>query len=181
MTADEVLIVRGTPESRAMGDRISAAIERCERLNQISYGDTDAVRAAWTELTGQVVDETFHLVPPIRVDHGVSLRVGRNVFINHGCTISDIGGVDIGDDVLIAPNVSLLSSGHPVEPLERIRRVTAAPIVVGRNVWIGAGATVLQGVTVGDDSVIAAGAVVAHDVPPATLVGGVPARVIRAL
>lgn len=123
MTADEVLIVRGTPESRAMGDRISAAIERCERLNQISYGDTDAVRAAWTELTGQVVDETFHLVPPIRVDHGVNLRVGRNVFINHGCTISDIGGVDIGDDVLIAPNVSLLSSGHPVEPLERTRRV----------------------------------------------------------
>lgn len=111
----------------------------------------------------------------------MNLRVGRKVFINHNCTISDIGGVEIGDEVLIAPNVSLLSSGHPVEPLERTRRVAAAPIVVGRNVWIGAGATVLQGVTIGDDSVVAAGAVVAHDVPPSTIVGGVPARVIRDL
>ena len=89
--------------------------------------------------------------------------------------------IDIGDDVLIAPNGSLLSSGHPVEPLDRTRRVTAAPIVIGRNVWIGSGAIVLQGVTVGDDSVIAAGAVVSEDVPPATVVGGVPARVIRKL
>lgn len=180
-SSEEMLIVAGTPESRAMGDRIGIAIARCERLNQIPYADTDAVRSAWSELTGQPVDETFRLVPPVRVDHGVNLRVGRNVFINHGCTISDIGGIDIGDDVLIAPNVSLLSSGHPVEPLDRTRRVTAAPIVIGRNVWIGTGAIVLQGVTVGDDSVIAAGAVVSDDVPPATVVGGVPARVIRKL
>mgnify|MGYP000665090158 CR=1 FL=1 len=137
--------------------------------------------AAWGALTGQVVDDTFRLVPPVRVDHGVNLRVGRNVFINHGCTLSDIGGIEIGDDVLLAPNVSLLSSGHPIEPFERTRRVTAAPIVVGRNVWIGAGATILQGVTIGADSVVAAGAVVARDVPPATLVGGVPARTIRSL
>lgn len=181
MTRDQVLIVAGTPESRAMGERIGTAIARCERLNQIPYADTEAVRSAWSELTGQPVDATFRLVPPVRVDHGVNLRVGRNVFINHGCTISDIGGIDIGDDVLIGPNVSLLSSGHPVEPLGRTRRVTAAPIVIGRNVWIGSGAIVLQGVTVGDDSVIAAGAVVSDDVPPATVVGGVPARVIRKL
>ena len=181
MARAEVLIVAGTPESRALGERIELAIARCEQLNLIPYSDTAAIRAAWTELTGQVVDDDFRLVPPVRVDHGVNLRVGRNVFINHNCTISDIGGVDIGDETLIAPNVSLLSSGHPLEPLDRRRRVTAAPIVIGRNVWIGAGATVLQGVTVGDDSVIAAGAVVAHDVPPSTLVGGVPARVIREL
>lgn len=164
-----------------MGERIEAAIARCERLNRIPCSDSGAIRVAWTELTGQVVDESFRLVLPIRVDHGVNLRVGRKVFINHNCTISDIGGVEIGDEVLIAPNVSLLSSGHPVEPFERIRRVTAGPIVVGRNVWIGAGATVLQGVTIGDDSVIAAGAVAAHDVPPSSVVGGVPARDIRDL
>lgn len=181
MAGDEVVITAGTPESRAMGERIERAIARCEALNQIPYLDRDAIRAAWTELTGQVVDESFRLVPPIRVDHGVNLRVGRNVFINHNCTISDIGGVNIGDDVLIAPNASLLSSGHPVEPFERRRRVTAAPIVVGRNVWIGAGSTVLQGVTIGADSVVAAGAVVSRDVPPGTVVGGVPARVIREL
>ena len=176
-----VLIVAGTPESRVMGDRIRTAISQCELLNRIPYDDADAVRAAWSELTGQAVDETFRLVPPIRVDHGVNLRVGCNVFINHGCTLSDIGGIDIGDDVLLAPNVSLLSSGHPVEPRERTKRVTAAPITIGRNVWIGAGATVLQGVTIGADSVIAASAVVTSDVPPATLVGGVPARAIRDL
>lgn len=181
MATGDVLILAGTPQFTAMGERIRTAIARCERLNRIPYSDTDAVRAAWSELTGQAVDETFRLVPPIRVDHGVNVRVGRNVFINHGCTLSDIGGIDIGDEVLLAPNVSLLSSGHPVESFERTRRVTAAPIVIGRNVWIGAGATVLQGVTVGDDSVIAAGAVVTRDVPPSTLVGGVPARVIREL
>ena len=111
----------------------------------------------------------------------MNLRVGRKVFINHNCTVSDIGGVEIGDEVLIAPNVGLLSSGHPLEPFERTRRVTAAPIVIGRNVWLGAGSTVLQGVTIGADSVVAAGSVVTRDVPPATLVGGVPARVIREL
>lgn len=181
MARTELLIVAGTPASRAMGERIRVAIARCERLNRLPYDDAEAVRAAWGELTGQVVDETFRLVPPIRVDHGVNVRVGRNVFINHGCTLSDIGGIEIGDDVLLAPNVSLLSSGHPLEPFERTRRVTAAPIVLGRNVWIGAGATILQGVTIGADSVVAAGAVVARDVPPATLVGGVPARMISSL
>lgn len=103
------------------------------------------------------------------------------MFINHGCTLNDIGGIDIGDEVMIGPNVSLLSSGHPLEPSERRRGITAAPIVIGRNVWIGAGATVLQGVTVGADAVVAAGAVVTGDVPAATLVVGVPARAIRSL
>lgn len=179
MTRETHLIIAGTPESKKMGERITIAIARSERLNRIPHADRAALRAAWAELTGQVVDESFRLVPPIRVDHGVNLRVGRNVFINHGCTLSDIGGIEIGDDVLIAPNVSLLSSGHPVDPLDRRRRVTAAPISIGRNVWIGAGATVLQGVTIGDDSVVAAGAVVVDDVPAATLVAGVPARVLR--
>lgn len=181
MEDEDVLIVQGTADSKAMGRAIRIAIERCERLNKIAYADREAIRAAWCELTGQPVDSTFRLVPPIRVDYGVNLRVGRNVFINHGCTFSDIGGITIEDDVLIAPNVSLLSSGHPVAPTDRRRRVTTAPIVVERNVWIGAGATVLQGVTIGADAVVAAGAVVTDDVPSATLVGGVPARPLRSL
>ena len=139
------------------------------------------VRAAWSELTGQVVDDTFHLIPPVRSDQGINIRVGSNVFINHGCTLNDIGGIDIGDEVMIGPNVSLLSSGHPLEPTQRRRGITAAPIVIGRNVWIGAGAMVLQGVTVGADAVVAAGAIVSKDVPAATVVAGAPARVIRDL
>jgi acetyltransferase-like isoleucine patch superfamily enzyme len=175
------VILAGTPESRALHARISTAIERCERLNRLAYEDADAVREAWSELTGQAVDESFRLIPPVRSDHGLNIRVGRNVFINHGCTLNDIGGIDIGDEVMLGPNVSLLSSGHPVEPVERTRRITAAPIVIGCNVWIAAGAIVLQGVTVGADSVIAAGAVVTRDVPPSTVVAGVPARLIREL
>jgi len=93
----------------------------------------------------------------------------------------DIGGIEIGDEVLIGPNVQLISSGHPVDPAGRRRTITGDPIVIGRNVWIGAGATVLHGVTVGEDAVIAAGAVVTRDVPARTLVAGVPARVVRHL
>jgi acetyltransferase-like isoleucine patch superfamily enzyme len=103
------------------------------------------------------------------------------VFINQNCTIYDLGGVDIGDDVLIGPNVSIITSGHPLEPSQRRTAVTAKPIVIERNVWIAAGATIIGGVTVGENSVVAAGAVVTRDVPPNSLVAGVPARVVRSL
>ena len=92
-----------------------------------------------------------------------------------------MGGVEIGEDTMIGPNVSLLTSGHPTTVADRRAGITIAPIHIGANVWIGAGATVLGGITVGDGAVVAAGAVVSRDVPPATLVAGVPARAIRTL
>jgi acetyltransferase-like isoleucine patch superfamily enzyme len=162
-------------------DRVLRAVALTEALNRIPYADQDAIRRAWSELTGTPVDPTFRLIPPVYSEHGVNVRVGRDVFVNQGCRFDDIGGIEIGDEVMLAPNVSLITSGHPLDPARRRREVTSAPIVVGRNVWIGAGATVLQGVTVGDDAVVAAGAVVTRDVPPATLVAGVPARVVRSL
>jgi len=179
--SDDVAIPSGTPESRAMVADIQRGIRLTALLNTIPYDDLDAIRAAWSDLTGQPVDPTFALIPPIQVQHGLNTRVGRNVFINQGCTLMDVGGIDIGDDVLIGPNVSLITAGHPLEPALRRTGVTAAPITVGRNVWIGAGAIVLQGVTIGDDAVVAAGSVVSRDVAPATLVAGAPARVVRAL
>ena len=127
------------------------------------------------------MDPTFSLIPPIHLQHGLNTRLGRNVFINQGCTFMDIGGIDIGDDVMIGPTVSLITAGHPLEPSLRRTGITAAPISVEHNVWIGAGAIVLQGVTVGQDAVVGAGAVVSRDVPPATLVAGAPARVVRRL
>src|SRR4051812_36167491 len=132
------------------------------------------------ELTGHELDPSVRVLPPFHTDGGRNLRFGRNVFVNHGCTAMDFGGIDIGDDVLIGPNVQLISSGHPVDPATR-RSITLAPIRIGNNVWIGAGATVLQGVTVGDDAVVAAGSVVTKDAPAGTLVAGAPARVIREL
>lgn len=175
----EISVHGGTPESRDLYGRIQRAIGLTERLNRIPFADAEAIRQAWSELTGTTVDATFSLIPPVYSEHGLSIRVGRNVFINQGCTLNDIGGIEIGDDVLIGPRVSLITSGHPLDPTQRRRQIVAAPIVIQRNVWLGAGAMVLQGVTVGEDSVVAAGAVVTRDVPSGTLVAGVPAQVVR--
>jgi acetyltransferase-like isoleucine patch superfamily enzyme len=147
----------------------------------LTYDDTAEIRALFGELTGQALDETFALIPPFYTEGGVHIRIGRNVFINQNCTIYDLGGVDIGDDVLIGPNVSLITSGHPVAPSRRRDGVVASPIIIERNVWIAAGATIIGGVTVGENSVVAAGSVVTKDVPRDTLVGGNPARVIRSI
>lgn len=166
--------------SGSLAATVARAFACCEALNRLPYADQDAIRAAWSELTGRPVDETFRLVPPVHSDHGVDLRVGTGVFINHGCTLNDLGGIEIGDRTMIGPNVSLITSGHPVPVAERRAGIVVAPIRIGADVWIGAGATILGGVTVGDGAVVAAGAVVARDVPPATLVAGVPARVLRA-
>ena len=151
------------------------------RLNALAPGDFDAVRALLSELTGQQLDPSVRVLPPFHTDSGRNLRFGRNVFVNHGGTAMDLGGIAIGDDVMLGPNVQLISSSHPLDPAIRRAQITTAPIHISRGAWIAAGATVLQGVTVGDDAVVAAGAVVTKDVPARTLVAGVPARIIRAL
>lgn len=177
----QVVTPSGTPETRAMVADVQRAWGIVARLNALTPGDFVAMRTVLGELTGQEIDETVRVLPPFHTDGGRRLRFGRNVFVNHGCTAMDLGGIDIGDDVMIGPNVQLISSGHPVDPETRRSAITTAPIRIGRGVWIGAGATVLQGVTVGDDAVIAAGAVVTKNVPPRTLVAGVAAQVIREL
>ena len=174
-------IARRTPESAAMVANVKRAMAITAVLNRLTYDDADQVRALFSDLTGKAVDASFMLIPPFYTESGVNIRVGRNVFVNQNCTVYDLGGVDIGDDVMIGPNVSLITSGHPIEPSRRRDGVTAAPIVIERNVWIAAGATIIGGVTVGENSVVAAGSVVTRDVPPNTLVGGNPARVIRSI
>jgi acetyltransferase-like isoleucine patch superfamily enzyme len=169
----------GTTEVHGFRETVERAIRMTERLNALPYDEREAIRATWSELTGQPVGETFNLIPPLYCDHGINIRVGRNVFINQRCQLNDIGGIEIGDDVMIGPGVSLITSGHPVDPSSRFDGITAAPIRIERNVWIGAGAMILQGVTIGENSVVAAGAIVTHDVPASTLAAGVPAKVIR--
>ena len=150
-------------------------------MNRLTFNDADEVRALFSELIGKKVDDSVLLIPPFYTTGGVDIRVGRNVFINQNCTFYDLGGLDIADDVMIGPNVSLITSGHPIAPSRRRDGVIAKPIAIGRNVWIAAGATVIGGVTVGENSVVAAGSVVTRNVPPNTLVGGNPARVIRSI
>src|SRR4051812_17825339 len=127
----------GTPESRVVVEGVQRAIRCTERLNAIPYDDHDGIAAAWSELTGRPVDPTFHLIPPVYSDCGVNLRIGRNVFINQGCRLDDIGGIEIGDDGMLGPGGMLISSGHPLDPELRPRPVVAAPIRVRPDRVIG--------------------------------------------
>jgi acetyltransferase-like isoleucine patch superfamily enzyme len=175
------IIPRRTPESATMSANVKRAMAITARLNRLTYDDADEVRAVLSELIGKKVDDSFMLIPPFYTACGVDITVGRNVFVNQNCTFYDLGGLDIGDDVMIGPNVNIITTGHPVEPSKRRDAVVAKPIVIEKNVWIAAGVTIIGGVTVGENSVVAAGAVVTKDVPPNTLVGGNPARVIRSI
>ena len=175
------IIPRRTPESAAMVAEVKRAMAITARLNRLTFDDAADVRALFGELIGTQVDDGFTLIPPFYATGGTGMKVGRNVFVNQNCTFYDLGGLEIGDDVMIGPNVSLITSGHPVEPSRRRDCVVAKPIVIGRNVWIGAGATIIGGVTIGENAVVAAAAVVTRDVPPNTLVGGNPAKIIRSI
>lgn len=173
------------PIPSAEWDATAAAVRRAMRLtaalNRLTFDDMARVREIFSELTGQPVDETFTLIPPFTTEGGTRIRVGRKVFINQHCTIYDLGGVDIGDLVMIGPNVNIITAGHPMAPSQRRAYLEAKPIVIQRNVWIATAATILGGVTVGENSVVGAGAVVTRDVPPNSFVAGVPARVVRSL
>ncbi len=120
--------------------------------------------------------------PPFYCDYGYNLRVGARTFANFGLVVLDVALIVIGDDVQIGPNVQLLAATHPVDAeARRSKWESGRPIVIGDNVWLGGGAIVLAGVTVGEDSVIGAGAVVTRDIPPNVVAVGNPARVIRHL
>lgn len=140
----------------------------------------DDIRKYLGELTQSDVDSSTTLFTPFSINYGKNLKLGKNIFINQNCQILDLGGVTIDDDVMIGPRVNLLSETHPIEPESR-KALIAKPIHVKTGAWIGAGATILPGVTVGEHSVVAAGAVVSKDVPDRTVVAGVPAKIIKSI
>jgi acetyltransferase-like isoleucine patch superfamily enzyme len=179
--AQGIRIIRSrTPESAAMLANVRRAMAITARLNRLTFNDADEVRALFSELIGKKVDDSFLLIPPFYTAGGDEIRIGKNVFVNQNCTFYDLGGLDIADEVMIGPNVSIITAGHALAPSQR-RTTIGKPIVIGRNVWIATGATIIGGITVGENAVIAAGAVVTKDVPRNTLVGGNPARVIRSI
>lgn len=153
------------------------AIKLTTRINT-GYCTLEEIRAIFSELTGQPIDESFSLLPPFFTDCGKNIHVGKNVFFNSGCKFQDQGGIYIGDGALIGHNVVLATLNHSYNPAERAN-LLPAPIYIGKNVWIGSNATVLPGVTIGDGAVVAAGAVVTKDVPANMIVGGVPAKIIK--
>ena len=144
------------------------------------YHEPDELAELMSDLIGKPVGEGFGLFPPFYTDFGKNITIGNNVFINAGCKFQDQGGIVIGDGALIGHNVVLATLNHDLAP-EKRQQLHPALIRIGCGVWIGANATVTSGVTIGDYAVVAAGAVVNRDVPAYTVVGGVPARVIKTL
>lgn len=144
------------------------------------YHEPEEIRTLFSELIGKPVDQSFGLFPPFYTDCGKNITVGKNVFINSGCHFQDQGGITIGDGVLIGHNVVLATLNHDFSPKKR-STLHPAPIVIGENVWIGSNATVVPGVTIGNGSIIAAGAVVTKNVPENVVAGGVPAKIIKIL
>jgi acetyltransferase-like isoleucine patch superfamily enzyme len=161
-----------TPESRAFADRVRVAMGLTSRLNALPFDDLEGRRALLTQLFGAPVPDSLTILPPFYCDHGLGASFGDRVFVNQGCYFLDLGGITVGDRVLIGPGVTLTTGGHPVELEDRYDFLTHAPIVIEHDVWIGAAATVTPGVTIGHGSVIGAGAVVARDVPPMSVVTG---------
>ena len=159
------------------------ASQRAQKLTaelNFSYHEPEEVVRLFSELIGKPVGEGFCLFPPFYTDYGQNITIGSNVFLNTSCHFQDQGGITIGDGTLIGHNVVLATLNHdPV--VARRASMLPAPIVIGDKVWIGANATVLPGVTIGKGAIVAAGAVVHRDVPPFTVVGGVPARILREL
>jgi len=142
------------------------------------YHSPEEIREIMGRLIGKPVDETFRLFPPFYTDFGKNITIGRDVFINSCCHFQDQGGITIGDGTLIGHSVVLATINHALEP-EKNRRNRYAPITIGKHVWIGSNATILPGIHIGDWAVVAAGAVVTKDVPPMTVVGGVPAKIMK--
>lgn len=167
---DEQRLPTGTPESRAFAQRVGVVMSLTARLNALPLDDLDGRRALLGEIFAGAVPDSLTVLPPFFCDHGLRTTFGEKVFVNQGCYLLDLGGITIGDRVLIGPRVTLTTAGHPAEVDERFEAITHAPIVLEDDVWVGAGATICPGVTVGRGSVVGAGAVVAKDVPPLSVV-----------
>lgn len=172
-------IAAGSPAHEFMHKAADEARKTTALINGAYHTDKE-LRSLMSRLVGYRVDDGFRLFPPVYTDFGKNIKIGKDVFVNSGCCFQDQGGVTLGDGCLVGHNVVFATLDHDKRPGRR-GDMTAAPIVVGKDVWIGAHATILKGVTIGDGAIVAAGAVVTRDVPPNTIAAGVPARVVKTI
>ena len=172
-------ITADSPVHQYMHQVSQEALRLTAELNG-SYHTPEEIREIFSRIIGKPVDSSFGMFPPFYTDCGKNITVGKNVFINMGCKFQDQGGITVGDGSLIGHNVVLATLNHDLNPDTR-KSMTPSPIHIGNNVWIGADAVILPGVTIGDGAIVAAGAVVTRDVKAYTLAGGVPARLLKKL
>lgn len=170
--------VEGSTDGHEWMHRLAEeAMQLTAKLNG-AYHTQEEIRDLMSQITGKPVDESFRLFPPFYTDCGKNLTIGKNVFINSGCHFQDQGGVTIEDGCLIGAQVEFATINHGQDPAHRSDN-HFAPIHLGKKVWVGSHATILPGVTIGENSIVAAGAVVTKDVPPNVIVGGVPAKILK--
>ena len=167
-----------TPEVYSLMDEMSNEARRLTFKLNSAYHSQEEINGLLEELFGHPVGKGFKMFPPFYTDFGKNIHIGDHVFINDCCHFQDHGGVFIGDRCQIGHNVVFATLDHGLKPEDR-RSMTPAPIILGKNVWVGSNSTILKGVTIGDNAVIAAGAVVTKNVAANTVVGGVPARKIK--
>ena len=149
-------------------------------LNPLLNASNDIIqiKKILSKIIGNKIDETTTIFTPFYTNFGKHIQIGKNVFINHACSFLDLGGITIEDNVLIGPKVNLITENHPIDPNNR-KSLFCKPIIIKKNAWIGAASTILPGVTIGENAVIAAGSVVTKNVPKNTMFAGIPAKLIK--
>jgi len=175
------MLAGGIIHSDEMGEAWEV-VARTQRLSPAlnASSSMDEMREWLSEIIGSEIDKSTTVFVPFYTNFGKHIKLGKNIFINHACSFLDLGGITIEDDVLIGPRVNLTTENHPVDPTKR-KHLDVKSIRIKRNAWIGAGATILPGVTIGENSIVAAGAVVNKDVADNTIVGGIPAKLIKVI
>lgn len=172
-------VAAGEPEFDTM-DRYAREAQRITAEINTGYHDEAEIKALMERLIGKDIPGRFRLFPPVYSDFGKNISIGEDVFINSGCCFQDQGGVSIGKGCQIGHQVVFATIDHGLMPEQR-HDIFMDRIVLEENVWVGSHATILKGVRIGHDSVVAAGAVVTKDVPPRSVVAGVPAKVVKTL
>ena len=170
-------VIAGSEVHLKMTELSNEAIKITEELNN-AYHTPEEIGELMEKLTGREFPEGAYMFPPFYTDCGKNLKIGRNVFINSCCQFQDQGGITIGDGTLVGPKTVIATLNHHMNPNKRAN-LFPKRVVIGKNVWIGANVTILPGVTIGDGAIIAAGAVVNKNVEANTVVGGVPAKLIK--
>jgi acetyltransferase-like isoleucine patch superfamily enzyme len=166
------------PEAYKMREASFATKKLVVKMNNAT--EPSEIRDLLCQITASEIDETVTVFTPLHINYGKHIKIGKNVFINFDCVFLDLGGITIEDNVLIAPKVSLLTEGHPTS-IEDRHSLIPKSIHIKKNAWIGANATILQGVTIGENAVVAAGSVVSKDVADNTIVGGTPAKILKTI